>query len=229
MGRIDPERERARLAKVYAEMSDLQLEKVGRDPAQLTDWGRDALAAEMKKRGLTWNPEPIEAKPILPDEFLYCAAKYTNRYRARIDRDLIANAGIRTFFYAPDPADEERTDENALWLLVLAKDLPEVRQLLEQQAKAEAALREHGTEPAGTDRPVLLRRYRDPPEALVEKSALEASGIFCYLQDDNVIRMDWLWSNAMGGIKLFVRETDADEAERILSQQPPTETVEQSD
>jgi len=52
----------------------------------------------------------------------------------------------------------------------------------------------------------------------VEKNVLEDEGIACYLQGDNVIRMDWLWSNAMGGIKLLVRKVDVEEAERILSQ-----------
>jgi len=67
------------------------------------------------------------------------------------------------------------------------------------------------------NRPVVLRRYRDMPAAFVEKSVLDAAEIECFLQDDNVVRMDWLWSNAMGGIKLIVREKDAPEAERILS------------
>ena len=60
------------------------------------------------------------------------------------------------------------------------------------------------------NRPVVLRRYRDMPAAFVEKSVLDAVGIGCFLQDDNVVRMDWLWSNAMGGIKLMVREKDAE-------------------
>lgn len=73
------------------------------------------------------------------------------------------------------------------------------------------------------NRPVVLRRYRDMPTAFVEKSVLDAVGIECFLQDDNVVRMDWLWSNATGGIKLLVREKDAEEAEKILSQTPPSE------
>lgn len=70
------------------------------------------------------------------------------------------------------------------------------------------------------NKPVVLRRYRDMPEAVVEKSVLENAGIRCFLQDDNVIRMDWLWSNAMGGIKLMVRQKETDEAEKILSESP---------
>jgi hypothetical protein len=73
------------------------------------------------------------------------------------------------------------------------------------------------------NRPVVLRRYRDMPAAFVEKSVLEDAGIECFLQDDNVVRMDWLWSNAMGGIKLVVRQNDAEEAEKLLSQTPEPE------
>jgi hypothetical protein len=71
------------------------------------------------------------------------------------------------------------------------------------------------------NRPVVLRRYRDMPAAFVEKSVLEDAGIECFLQDDNVVRMDWLWSNAMGGIKLVVRQKDAEEAETLLKQDAP--------
>jgi len=61
------------------------------------------------------------------------------------------------------------------------------------------------------------------PAAFVEKSVLEDAGIECYLQDENVVRMDWFLSNALGGIKLIVREKDAAEAEKILSQGPSAE------
>lgn len=73
------------------------------------------------------------------------------------------------------------------------------------------------------NRPVVLRRYRDMPAAFVEKSVLEDAGIDCFLQDDNVVRMDWLWSDAMGGIKLVVKQDDAEEAEKLLSQTPAIE------
>ncbi|HEX8871124.1 MAG TPA: hypothetical protein VF758_00080 [Candidatus Acidoferrum sp.] len=68
--------------------------------------------------------------------------------------------------------------------------------------------------------PVVLRRYRDMPAAFVERSVLEDAGIECRLQDDNVVRLDWLWSNAMGGIKLVVRQKDAEDAAKLLDQRP---------
>jgi Putative prokaryotic signal transducing protein len=148
MARIDPDREVARMAAVYAGMSDEELQEAGSQPGALTNWAFHALREEMKRRSLDWPGKDMPLPPELPQQ-------------EQID----------------DPG----------------------------------------------NRPVVLRRYRDMPAAFVEKSVLDAAGIDCFLQDDNVVRMDWLWSNALGGIKLMVRENDATEAERILSQRPPVE------
>ena len=63
---------------------------------------------------------------------------------------------------------------------------------------------------------LTIRQFRDLPEALLAKSVLESAGIECFLGDYNLIRMDWLWSNLLGGIKLRVRQEDALEASRLL-------------
>lgn len=63
---------------------------------------------------------------------------------------------------------------------------------------------------------LTIRQFRDLPEALLAKSVLESAGIECFLGDDNLIRMDWLWSNLLGGIKLRVRQEDALVASRLL-------------
>ena len=63
---------------------------------------------------------------------------------------------------------------------------------------------------------LTIRQFRDLPEALLAKSVLDSAGIECFLGDDNLIRMDWLWSNLLGGIKLRVRQEDALEASRLL-------------
>lgn len=72
-----------------------------------------------------------------------------------------------------------------------------------------------------TNNLVVLRQFRDLPEALLAKGALESAGVQCFLADDITIRMDWLWSNALGGIKLCVRSEDADAATRLLDQGIP--------
>jgi hypothetical protein len=67
---------------------------------------------------------------------------------------------------------------------------------------------------------VTLRRFRDVPDALLAKSILDSAEIECFLCDENVIRMDWLWSNALGGIRLLVKEEDASVALELLDQKP---------
>jgi hypothetical protein len=63
---------------------------------------------------------------------------------------------------------------------------------------------------------LTIRQFRDLPQALLAKSVLDSAGIECFLGDDNLIRMDWLWSNLLGGIKLRVRQEDALVASRLL-------------
>ena len=66
-----------------------------------------------------------------------------------------------------------------------------------------------------------IRKYRDQAEAILARSVLESAGISCFLRDENTIRMDWLWSNLMGGIRLQVSEADVEAAEAVLSQPIP--------
>ena len=63
---------------------------------------------------------------------------------------------------------------------------------------------------------VALRRFRDLPGALVAKGLLDSAGIKCFLSDENTVRMDWLWSNALGGVRLWVREDDLSESSALL-------------
>lgn len=65
---------------------------------------------------------------------------------------------------------------------------------------------------------VTIRRFLYLPDALAAKSALESAGIECFLADENTVRIDWLWSNLLGGIKLWVKEKDAREANELLAQ-----------
>lgn len=70
-------------------------------------------------------------------------------------------------------------------------------------------------------KPVIVGRYRDLSTASVAKSVLDSAGIESFLTDDSVIRMDWLYSNALGGIKLLVRDQDAEAARELLEARIP--------
>jgi hypothetical protein len=65
---------------------------------------------------------------------------------------------------------------------------------------------------------VVLKQFRDLPEALLAKGSLESAGIEAFLADENMVRMDWFISNLVGGIKLCVRPEDADAAFELLEQ-----------
>ena len=68
---------------------------------------------------------------------------------------------------------------------------------------------------------VLIETYRDLPEALLAKGSLVSAGIESFLADDNTVRMDWLWSNLLGGVKLLVAPEDEEDAREILNQAIP--------
>ena len=141
MGQIDVQRERKRLAQLYAGMDKSELEEIAGDTASLTSVAKEALRSEMLRRGM-------EA-PSLSAE----AAK--------------------TFVKQEVPS------------------------------------------------PVMIARYGGVPEALLAKSMLDSAGIESFLGDENLVRLDWFYSNLVGGIKLMVREEDAETARALLKKNIP--------
>jgi hypothetical protein len=79
-----------------------------------------------------------------------------------------------------------------------------------------------------SDEWITLRTFSQPLEAHIVKSKLESEGIDCALADENIVRIDWLWSNAVGGVKLKVHESQVEAANEILKSaiatHEPTET-----
>ncbi len=71
------------------------------------------------------------------------------------------------------------------------------------------------------DELVTLCSYRDLPEALLAQGKLQSQGIECFLADENIVRMDWYWSNLIGGIKLQVAAEDKDAAITALEEEIP--------
>jgi len=164
--RIDPERERQRLAAFYAGQLDGELAKVAGEAYELSDLAREVLKVELQKRGL--NVELAEH----------------------------ATFPVKS---APEPGDPE--DEDALGAHATQQELPEAEGYI--------------------DGMVTIRTFRDLPEALLAKGSLDSAGMKCALVDDNVVRMDWFWSNAMGGVKVLVNREDITAAEEILAQPIP--------
>lgn len=133
---LDPESERQRLARLYADMSDGELEKLAETAFELADEAREALRAEFSRR--KFNVSTLDNVPG---------------------------------YYQ-----------------------------VEQQSL------------------VVVGKFLDLANALPARTMLESAGIQCFLGDDNLIRMDWFISNLLGGVKLLVREEDAEAAQELLSQ-----------
>jgi DNA-directed RNA polymerase subunit M/transcription elongation factor TFIIS len=68
-----------------------------------------------------------------------------------------------------------------------------------------------------TENLVTIGRYSTPYEANMVKSQLESAGIPAFVADEHVIGMNWLYSNALGGVKVQVPESLASEALEILA------------
>jgi Putative prokaryotic signal transducing protein len=68
---------------------------------------------------------------------------------------------------------------------------------------------------------VTLRRYRDLSEAIVARTLLESAGIYVFLRDENLVRLDWQMSNLIGGIRLQVEAKDEAGAAELLQQSIP--------
>jgi len=164
MAMIDPEQERRRLAEFYSGQMDGELEKVAEQAYELTELAREALKAELDRRGL--QTKLIETAPVV--------------FKKRVP--------------------------------VMAGDPPPPAPPAPPSAPdGELELRKM----------VAIRQFRDLPEALLAKGSLESAGIEAVLTDDNVVRMDWFWSNLMGGVKLLVGAEDAAEADEVLAQPIP--------
>jgi tetratricopeptide (TPR) repeat protein len=67
---------------------------------------------------------------------------------------------------------------------------------------------------------VTIAKFSHPIEAHVAKTKLQASGVWSFLADEYTVRMNWLFSNTVGGVKLMVKAADVDIALEILNQEP---------
>ena len=65
---------------------------------------------------------------------------------------------------------------------------------------------------------VTIYRFTYPHEAITICSKLEGEGIECILQDQLTTQVMPLYSNALGGVKLQVKESDVPAALEILMQ-----------
>lgn len=67
------------------------------------------------------------------------------------------------------------------------------------------------------DKLVTVGTYDMPTEAHLAKGLLEANGLTAFLADELTVGVAWHLSNAIGGIKLQVAESDVERATGILA------------
>jgi len=137
-------------------------------------------------------------------DFDYDRGEFAARYRELTDGELLKLAAQSAEL--SDPAWDALEDELDRRNL----GLPEPESLPDVLVPAERNL-------------IILQRFRDLPEAMLAKGKLASEGVESYLGDDNTVRMDWLWSNLLGGVKLLVRPGDVEAAKQILSEPIPEE------
>lgn len=67
---------------------------------------------------------------------------------------------------------------------------------------------------------ITVARFSKPEEAHLLRMRLEAGGVSAHVQDENTIQMDWLVSNAIGGVRVQIDEEDIERAQEILQDNP---------
>jgi hypothetical protein len=72
-----------------------------------------------------------------------------------------------------------------------------------------------------SDELTLIASFSHPFEAHLAKGKLESEGIEAYIADENIVGINWLYSNLVGGVKLKVREIDREKALEILHEKIP--------
>ncbi|MCL6415712.1 DUF2007 domain-containing protein [Aestuariirhabdus sp. Z084] len=71
---------------------------------------------------------------------------------------------------------------------------------------------------------VTIARYSFPYEAQIARSRLQAQGVEAYVADEHTINMQWLYSDALGGVKVQVPAVDEVRARSILAEDLSIET-----
>jgi predicted Zn-ribbon and HTH transcriptional regulator len=63
---------------------------------------------------------------------------------------------------------------------------------------------------------VTIATFSYPTEAHLYKTKLESEGIDAFVADEHMVQANWLYSLAIGGVRLQVKESEAEEALSIL-------------
>jgi hypothetical protein len=123
---------------------------------------------------------------------------------------------------SPEDLAAQYAQMSEMELMELARSYDGLQEIAQAALRAEFARR--GLEPPLLEEPgkwefrhlVTVRRCRDIAEAYLERSLLETAGIQSWIADEHLVRMDWFYSNMVGGMRLQVDEHDEAAAREIL-------------
>lgn len=138
MAKIDPERERRRLAEFYAQQTDGELESVARQSNELTEIARDTLRAELGKRGLyVGSSENMAVADHSEEEFrdLVTIRTFWNPLEAGLAKGMLDAANIESFLFDENMIGQNILYANALGgvkLRVDAANVEEANRVLEE-------------------------------------------------------------------------------------------------
>jgi len=138
----DPEEESRRLAEVYSSQSDGELAQVAGQMSELTELAREALRAELSKRGI-YIGELQESADSSATEFrdLVPIRTFWNLLEAQLAKGLLESAGIEAFLFDDNMVRLDWFNANALGgvkLRVDADNVEEATRVLEENVSANA-------------------------------------------------------------------------------------------
>jgi len=61
-----------------------------------------------------------------------------------------------------------------------------------------------------------IATFSKPEEAHLLRTRLESAGIPAFVQDEHLVQLDWLYSNAIGGVRVQIGDDDLDAAKEFL-------------
>lgn len=76
---------------------------------------------------------------------------------------------------------------------------------------------------------ITIATFSKPEEAHLFRTRLEAVGIPAFVQDEHFVQMDWLYSNAIGGVRVQIADDDLDSAKEFLAADSPQSCPEADD
>ena len=74
---------------------------------------------------------------------------------------------------------------------------------------------------------ITVATFSKPEQAYLLRAQLESAGIFAFVKDDLTVQAYWLYSNAIGGVRVQIDESDLEAARAFLNapQIPPEEAA----